>query len=181
MRPQPRPIEHGVPVGRHRGWIPVTTLAVPTVWLATADGLVCIDLVAVELAANGLRKGWTLTSEEAAYTAALLFQRGVKHGMTSGLVGVSGSTLRKWFPTEETPLSEALARVKPRADVGKLSAERAADREAPKCGTYPAAERHRRRNEPVCPPCQEAKKAADRFYREHGTYIGAPQLAEAAS
>ncbi|MBK3563189.1 MULTISPECIES: hypothetical protein [unclassified Streptomyces] len=165
-----------MPVGRNRDWIPVTTLAVPTVWLATADGLVCLDLVAVELAANGLRDGWTLTSHEAAFTADLLLQRGMPPGVINRLIGVSGATFRKWFPTDDTPLHEALTRIRSRAEVGKLAAERAHQNRA-QCGTYNGALRHRKRGEPLCSPCREAKKVADRHYRAHGTYIGAPGVA----
>ncbi|MEU1141827.1 hypothetical protein ABZ392_33965 [Streptomyces sp. NPDC005885] len=176
IRPESSRVVRGVPVGRDRDWIPVTTLAVPTVWLATADGLVCLDLVAVELAANGLRDGWTLTSHEAAFTADLLLQRGIQPGVINRLIGVSGTTLRKWFPTDDTPLHEALARIRSRADAGKLSAERARQNPAP-CGTYHGAQRHQKRNEPVCPSCREAKRAADQHYRKHGTYVGAPSVA----
>jgi hypothetical protein len=169
--------EQGVPVGRHRDWIPVTTLSVPTVWLATADGIVSLDLVAVELAINGRRQGWTLTSHEAAYAADLLFRRGVQYSVITRLVGVSGATLRKWFPTDDTPLHEAVARIRPRTPIEKVHAASMAAVEAravPRCGTYPAAKRHQRRKEPLDAACLEARRLADRHYREHGTYVGTP-------
>ncbi|MEU6222283.1 hypothetical protein [Streptomyces sp. NPDC047042] len=97
-----RPVK-GVPVGRRRDWIPVTTFAVPTVWMATADGLVLIDLVAVELAANGLRKGRRLTTDEAQYTASLLFARGIPYSLIAKRIGVSGATMQRWFPEQAVP------------------------------------------------------------------------------
>ena len=70
MRPANDTVVPGVHAGRSREWISVTTVAVPTVWLATADGLVLLDLLAIELAVNGLRTdGWRLTGPEAAYAA----------------------------------------------------------------------------------------------------------------
>ncbi|MGW4728899.1 hypothetical protein ACWEQC_06910 [Streptomyces shenzhenensis] len=166
----------GVPVGRQRDWMPVTTRAVPTVWLATVDGLVCLDLVAIELAVNGHRQGWTLTSHEAAYAADLMFQRGVQHSVIAKRVGVSGTTIRRWFPTDDTPLNEAVARIRPRPSAEELAAARG-ERPVPRCGTYAGAQRHRRRREPLCEPCREAKRVADAYYREHGTYVGAPESA----
>ncbi|MEU0332182.1 hypothetical protein [Streptomyces sp. NPDC006193] len=158
---------NGVPTGRHRGWIPVQ-LAVPTVWMATPDGLVLLDLIAVELAANGLRKGWTLTSDEARYTASLLFERGLPYSVIANRVGVSGGTLKAWFPDKAVPAAPELARdggrkVKPSSDV--------------RCGTRRGYGRHHRRGETPCQPCKDANAAADRFYRKHGTYIGAPEVA----
>lgn len=165
----------GAPVGRQRDWIPVTTLAVPTVWMATAEGLVCLDLVAVELAANGLRDGWTLTPPEAAYTADLLFQRGVRSGLISHRIGVSGTTLRKWFPTDDTPLSDALKQQRTRIEALQgMNEERS---HQARCGTYRGSQRHQRQGQPLCGPCREAKNLADRHYRKHGTYLGAPEVA----
>ncbi|WP_406200049.1 hypothetical protein OG331_25015 [Streptomyces sp. NBC_01017] len=166
----------GVPVGRHRDWMPVTTLAVPTVWLATADGIVCLDLVAVELAVNNLRRGWTLTSHEAAFAADFMFQRGVQYSVIAHRIGVSGDTLRRWFPTDDTPLNDALTRIRSRHEAQRLAAANPNRRRA-RCGTYAGAQRHKKRKEPMCGPCREAKRAADRHYREHGTYVGAPEIA----
>lgn len=168
----------GVPAGRQREWIPVTTLSVPTVWMATADGLVCLDLVAVELAANGLRQGWTLTSHEAAFAADLMFQRGLQHGLIATRTGVSGDTIRRWFPTEETPLADALTRIRTRTPAPE---ETRKAQSVPRCGTYGAAQRHVRRREPLDEPCRWAKAAADRHYRKHGTYVGAPNYPGAAA
>jgi hypothetical protein len=165
----------GVPAGRQRDWIPVTTLSVPTVWMATAEGIVCLDLIAVELAVNGLRQG-TLTSHEAAYAADYMFQHGMQHGLIATRTGVSGDTLRRWFPTETTPLREAFARIRSKA---VIAAERLANlpAKAPaRCGTYTAAQRHVRRKEPLDEPCRMAKRAADRHYRKHGTYVGCPEF-----
>ncbi|MFJ8054910.1 hypothetical protein [Streptomyces sp. NPDC096142] len=162
----------GISVGRRRDWIQVTTLAVPTVWLAAADGIVCIDLVAVEKAVNGLRDGWRLTGPETAFAADLLLQRGTERSVISRLLGIDYRTLRVWFPTDETPLCEALPRVRFQAELS----ERKDDASA-LCGTYTGAQVHRRHRELLCPPCHEAKKAADRHYRKHGTYVGAPRVA----
>jgi hypothetical protein len=144
--------------------------------MATADGLVCLDLVAVELAANDLRQGWTLTSHEAAYAADFMFQRGVQYSVIAHRIGVSGDTLRKWFPTDDTPLNEALTRIRARSEAQKLAAG-GTKRPRARCGTYQGAQRHQRRQEPMCEPCREAKRAADRHYRQHGTYVGAPEVA----
>ncbi len=166
----------GVPVGRHRGWIPVTTLSVPTVWMATAEGIVCLDLVAIELAVNNLRRAWTLTSHEAAYAADFMFQRGVQYSVIANRIGVSGDTLRRWFPTDDTPLNEALTRIRTRREAQQSAAARSS-RPRARCGTYQGAQRHQRHKEPMCEPCREAKRAADRHYRQHGTYVGAPEIA----
>lgn len=96
----------GVPVGRQRDWITVTDLAVPTIWMATPDGLVLLDLIAVELAANGRRKGWTLTRDEARYTALLLFDRGVHYSTVAHRIGVSGTTIKAWFPHLAAPKND---------------------------------------------------------------------------
>lgn len=173
MRTYDAPVT-GVALGRQREWIAVTKLSVPTVWMATAEGLICIDLVAVEFAINGHRKGWTLTSDEAAYAADLLFQRGVQYSVIAAHVGVSGATLRKWFPTDDTPLCEALSRIRTRseaaqsASVVKLGPIR--------CGTLPGYRRHQRRKEPSCELCLKGRRAAERHFKAHGTYVGAPEV-----
>ncbi|MFE9906456.1 hypothetical protein [Streptomyces achromogenes] len=162
----------GVVPGRQRGWIPVTTPAVPTVWVSTAEGIISIDVVAVELAINGLRDGWTLTSDEAAYAADLLFRRGVLYSVIAHRVRVSGETLRKWFPTDDTPLRDALARIRTRAPAARASSAV----EPIRCGTLPGYRRHQRRKEPQCEACRRARRAADRHFRAHGTYVGAPEV-----
>ncbi|MEU7962400.1 hypothetical protein AB0D09_02855 [Streptomyces sp. NPDC049097] len=151
-----------VPVGRQRGWIAVTTQAVPTVWMATAEGLVCLDLIAVELAANGLRKGWKLTPEEARYTASLLFERGVKYSVIATRIGQSGATLKAWFPEQAVPAEAYLARE---------GVPRTSSKPPAKCGTRQGYHRHRRLKEEACRPCKDANTASDRHYRLHGTYV----------
>ncbi|WP_445524755.1 hypothetical protein [Streptomyces cyslabdanicus] len=160
----------GVPAGRQRGWIPVTTLAVPTVWMATPEGLVCLDLIAVELAANGLRKGWTLTSDEARYAAGLLFERQVPYSVVSVRTGTNGATLQAWFP-EQAVAKEGKAR--PRPSKPKPAPKRKPP--AP-CGTYQGYRRHHRHREPACELCKEARRAADRHYRQHGRYVDTPEV-----
>ena len=158
----------GVPVGRQRDWIPVTTLAVPTVWMATADGLVCLDLVAVELAVNGRRKGWTLTQDEAKFAATLLFDRKVPYSQIARRIGVSGKTMQAWFPEQAVPVDPSFARTGTR----KSSPGRTGQ-----CGTRRGYGRHHRRGETPCQPCKDANAIADRYYRLHGTYVGAPEVA----
>ncbi|MFE4547571.1 hypothetical protein [Streptomyces sp. NPDC056785] len=152
-----------MPVGRQREWIQVTTLAVPTIWMATADGLVCLDLIAVEFAINGQRKG-PLTRPETVYAADLLFQRGVTRTAIAKRLGLSGNTLRSWYPTDETPLAHALAAV---ANLKPLTV-------SPLCGTQAGYRRHERLGEVRCQPCKSAQAAAKRHYVQHGTYLGAP-------
>ncbi|MFF9312196.1 hypothetical protein ACF1BS_14920 [Streptomyces sp. NPDC014748] len=163
----------GVPAGRQRDrWLPVSPLAVPTVWMATPEGLVCLDLIAVELAANGLRKGWTLTSDEARYTASLLLERGVPYSVVAQRVGASGATLREWFPEQACPVDERLARPrpsKPKPEPKPVLPVR--------CGTMRGYRQHQRRREPACGLCKAARRAADRHFRRHGTYVGAPEVA----
>lgn len=177
MRLQNRAVT-GVPVGRQRDWIPVTTLAVPTVWMATAEGLICIDLVAVELAVNGLRKGWTLSSDEAAYAADLLLQRGVDYSTIARRLGVSGTTMRKWFPTDTTPLCEALSQIRTRSEAAVAGGETKSNSRRARCGTYSGAQRHRRQGEPLDDLCRKAKRAADQHYKANKTYIGCPEFDE---
>ncbi|MFF3310532.1 hypothetical protein [Streptomyces sp. NPDC002952] len=188
MRPRNRDIEPGSLMGRRRDWITVTTLAVPTVWMAAPSGLVCLDLIAVEFAVNGIPADSRLTPPEAAYAAAMLLQRGVDRWQVAKLTGRDYRTLRSWFPNDDTPLSVALARIgrrdeqsekQPlRRDEQRVKRPRRRRSEAePPCGTYLAAQRHRKRKEPLDGLCREAKRVADRYYRKHGTYIGAPSVA----
>ncbi|MFD7884043.1 hypothetical protein ACFV3N_16590 [Streptomyces bauhiniae] len=168
----------GVPVGRHRDWIAITSLSVPTVWMATPDGIVCLDLVAVELAVNGRREGWTPSAHEAAYAASVLFARGVEYSVIAKRVGVSGATMRSWYPTDDTPLHEALSRI--RVHVPGQSAVLAAPRprKLPQCGTYQGYRFHRRHGEAGCEECCAARRARDRYRRVHGTIAGAPNTPE---
>ena len=166
--------EPGVVAGRHAGeranWIQPAGHCIPTVWMATPDGLVLIDLIAVERAANGLRKGWTLTPEEARYTASLLFRHQLSYSLIASRVGVSGATLKIWFLEQAVPGDERLARTGTRTTL----------RPPVQCGTRSGYDRHLRRGETTCQPCKQAKAAADRHYRLHGTSIGAPEPAAAA-
>ncbi|MEV8042409.1 hypothetical protein AB0P02_01010 [Streptomyces griseoluteus] len=170
----------GVPVGRHRDWIAVTTLSVPTVWMATPDGIVCLDLIAVELAANGRRQGWTPSAHEAAYAAHLLFARGMDYSVIAARMGVSGATLRTWYPTDDTPLHEALARIKVRQPAQPvIRTPRPPDlKSIAQCGTYAGYQLHRKYGEPRCEPCQAARRARVRYRRKYGTYDGAPTTPE---
>lgn len=143
----------------------IRQLAVPTVWLATPDGLVCIDSIAVERAVKGQRSGWTLTEDEARYAAGLMLDSNVPYSVVSKRVGVNAVTLRAWFP-EAAPQSELMARPGDRAR-----------KEPPKCGTRRGYYRHHRYKETPCKPCKAANAAADRYYRLHGTYEGAPEVA----
>ncbi|MEU4170976.1 hypothetical protein AB0F46_29365 [Streptomyces sp. NPDC026665] len=174
MKPRSRTSEQGVPVGRQREWISITSLAVPTVWMAGPDGLICLDLIAVELAANGLRSGWKLTPYEAAFGTDRLLQRGVERLTISKLLGPDYRTLRNWFPEDTTPLAQALALIHAQTEANRRKAERLEPRPVPRCGTYAGAKRHERQKEPMDDVCREAKRAADRYYRQHGTYVGAP-------
>ncbi|MBQ0827658.1 hypothetical protein [Streptomyces tagetis] len=155
----------GTVPGRARDWIPVTTLAVPTVWMATSDGLVCIDLIAVERAINGTRRGWTLNADEARYAASLGFAAGLTYSLIGTRIGVSAQTMQSWFPELAAPKTERQARPRPR------SRPEPVPRQPVRCGTRVAYQRHIRRGEPTCAPCRAAKSAADRYYRRHGTYV----------
>ncbi|MFJ8992665.1 hypothetical protein ACIRQH_19990 [Streptomyces sp. NPDC102279] len=177
MKPRNRERQYGSPLGRRRNWISVSPLAVPTVWMATPDGLICLDLIAVELAVNGLRKGWKLTSAEAAYATDLLLQRGVERLTISKLLGPDYRTLRSWFPKDDTPLGEALSRAQVSAEANPTVHKRPGRKPLACCGTYAAAMRHQKRKEPMDEPCRQAKRAADAFYRKHGTYVGFPGVA----
>ncbi|MYW48845.1 hypothetical protein [Streptomyces sp. SID161] len=135
--------------------------------MATADGLVVLDLIAVELAANGLRTGWTLTPDEARYTASLLLERGLPYSVVAARVGASGATLKCWFPEQAVPASPELARDGSRKPRPSSDA---------RCGTRSGYSRHHRRGETPCQPCKDANAVADRYYRRHGTYVGAPEV-----
>ncbi|MFJ5638699.1 hypothetical protein [Streptomyces sp. NPDC093223] len=165
MRIKPRPVEPGVPAGRQREWIPVYSFPVPTVWLATSDGLVLLDVIAVELAVNGLRKGWKLTRDEKWFAARLMLDRKIPYSTISTHLGASAATLIEWFPGEIEPLVI-------RSDRGKK--RRRQPTPGPSCGSRSGHRRHIRRRERPCKRCLLAKRAADRHYREHGTYVGAP-------
>ncbi|MDE1682053.1 hypothetical protein PWE32_06910 [Streptomyces neyagawaensis] len=173
MRYTTLPRVPAVPVGRQRDWIAVP-MGAPTVWMATPDGLACLDLIAVERAVNGLRKGWTLTADEARYAATVLFERGLPYSVVANRVGVSGATMQDWFPEYAVPLSEGLAR--PRGNKREPRAPRQ-PRQPARCGTKAGYHAHYRRGEKPCDPCREAKAVAHRHYRKHGTYVGAPEVA----
>ncbi|MEU3096584.1 hypothetical protein ABZ690_17750 [Streptomyces sp. NPDC006967] len=158
------PVIPGLMAREQRSLIRVP-MAVPTVWMATADGLVCIDLIAVERAANGQRKGWSLTVDEAQYAASVMFGRRLPYSLIAKHVGVSAATLKAWFPEQAVPLDAGMARTGAR----KSSPTRVA-----KCGTRTGYGRHRRRGEAPCEACRAASAVADRHYRRHGTYVGAP-------
>ncbi|MEV8600486.1 hypothetical protein AB0465_11470 [Streptomyces griseoviridis] len=153
-------------------WIIVPWTLSPTVWVGTADGLVLLDLIAVELAVNGRRRGWTLTREEAQFAARLLLDRGVLYSVISVRVGASADTLRAWFPDKIEPPSAA----RPRSRKPKPKR-----RSPARCGTRQGHSRHLRRREPPCEACRMAKNAGDRWYRKHGTYVGAPTFEPAAA
>jgi len=162
--------------GRNRDWISVPRMTAPTVWMATSDGLVSLDLIAIELAMNGRRKGWTLSRDEAQYAVRLMLDWGVPYAVISTRVGASAATLRAWFPGEIEASTDGRARARPSKPAPEGKPARVAQ-----CGTYYGAQRHVRRKEPVCPPCREAKNAGDRHYRQHGTYKGAPSVTAVAS
>ncbi|MFB7776876.1 hypothetical protein [Streptomyces bauhiniae] len=168
----------GVPIGRHRDWIAITSLSVPTVWMATPEGIVCLDLVAVELAVNGRRDGWTPSAHEAAYAASILFARGVQYSVIAKRVGVSGTTMRSWYPTDDTPLHEALSRIEVRTPGQSAPPAARLKRQIPQCGTYEGYRFHRAHSEPRCEECRAARRARDRYRRVHGTVVGAPATPE---
>ncbi|MGW6009664.1 hypothetical protein [Streptomyces sp. NPDC055210] len=180
MKLQNRPSPLGVPVGRERGWIPVTTLSVPTVWMATRDGLICLDLVAVELAVNGRRRGWKLTAPEAAYAADLLRRRDrdMAPSAIANRIGIDYRALSAWFPNADTPLHDALTRARDRAEAVLETVKKIPPKPPAPCGTYQGAQRHKRRREPMDDLCRKAIRAAERHYRKHKTYIGAPVFYE---
>lgn len=155
------PLVGGVPVGRQRDWIAVP-MGAPTVWMATPSGLVDLDLIAVELAINGLRDGWTLTPDEAFYAATVGFAHGLTYSVIAKRLGVSGTTMLGWFPGG-TPEAAQNPRQAPRRT-----------RQSAECGTDAGYRRHYRLKEPTCAPCRAAKAASRRHYRKHGTYVGAP-------
>ncbi|MBP5930154.1 hypothetical protein F3K39_18985 [Streptomyces sp. LBUM 1479] len=152
----------GVPVGRQRDWIAVP-MGAPTVWMATPTGLVDLDLIAVELAINGLRDDWTLTPDEAFYAATVGFAHGLQYSVIAKRLGVSGTTMLKWFPggTAETAQN-------PRQAVRRT-------RQPVTCGTEAGYRRHYRLKEPTCAPCRAAKAVARQHYLKHGTYVMTPE------
>ncbi|MCX4575659.1 hypothetical protein OHB41_21185 [Streptomyces sp. NBC_01571] len=168
--------ERAVLVPSQREWISVTALTAPTVFMATAEGLVCLDLIAVELAVNGEHQAGELTPPEAAYAADIMLQRGMDRSVIARRAGMDHRTLRAWFPTDDTPLCEALQRARTAAEWCQEMAKQLPAKPPIRCGTYRGAQRHRRRKEPCCEPCRLARNAADRHFRKHGTYSGAPEF-----
>ncbi|OYP09984.1 hypothetical protein CFC35_41960 [Streptomyces sp. FBKL.4005] len=146
--------------------IPIPRSAAPTVWLATSQGLVVIDTIAVEKAIKGERKGWTLTADEAHYAARIMFDHHVPYSVVAVRVGRSTETLRAWFPEEVVPSTPSRARGR-----GVKEIEHGTPR-----GYYA----HHRRGETPCQPCKTANAIADRHYRLHGTRVGAPTVVVAA-
>ena len=147
--------------------IPLPRAATPTVFLASPDGAVSvIDTVAVEQAVTGKRSGWTLTDAEVQYAAPFMFEV-VPYSVVCSRLGVSAKRLKELFP-EVGPVRESAARPGERTK-----------RPAP-CGTRRGYGAHKRRGEDACPRCKAANAAADRHYRRHGTYVGAPEMGVAA-
>ncbi|MFD3835354.1 hypothetical protein ACFWWC_03730 [Streptomyces sp. NPDC058642] len=165
------PVIPGVPVGRQRDSIPVLAYAAPdpTLTIDTPTGPVHIDLIAVERAVNGERAG-ALTRHEKQLAASLLFDRGISYSVIADRVGVSGTTLRSWFPEQAVTTNDRLAR-RPRSTHRRSRSEEA------RCGTRRGYTQHRRRGEPACDRCTAANTLADRHYRLHGTTVGAPEVA----
>ncbi|MEU4755531.1 hypothetical protein AB0F93_31735 [Micromonospora tulbaghiae] len=149
--------------------IPGMRTAAPTVFVATAEGLAVIDTIAVERAINGERKGWSLTNDEARIAADLILKHGLPPTAASVRTGVNWATLCEWFPDVVTPAPEGSAR---------SGGRRRPDRSPVKCGTRRGYDRHKRRKEQVCERCRAAYALAYRYYRTHGTYIGAPELTD---
>jgi hypothetical protein len=134
------------------------------VWVASSDGSVSvIDTVAVEQAVRGHRSGWTLTLEEIEYAVPFMVDF-VPYSVISSRLGISAARLKTLFP-ELGPTSERAARPGPRR------------RKQAICGTRSGYDAHKRRGEKACAGCRAANTAADRYYRTHGTYVGAPEVA----
>jgi hypothetical protein len=151
------------------GRLPGMRTAAPTVFVATPDGLAVVDTIAVERAVNGERKGWSLTRDEARIVADLILSRGLPPTLATVRAGVNWATLCEWFPDVVAPVPEGKARPGER---------RRPDRSPVKCGTRRGYDRHKRRKERVCERCRAAYALAYRYYRTHGTYIGAPELTD---
>ncbi|PNE35767.1 hypothetical protein AOB60_43035 [Streptomyces noursei] len=131
----------------------------PTVWVATSDGLIVIDTIAVARAMAGNRHGWNLTRDETHYTARLMLERGdVPYSTVAERIGVSCDTLRKWFPSSVPPARPTQPRP------SKVL-----------CGTVGGYRKHRRTGTNPCQRCKAAYTEADRHYRRTGTYRGAPE------
>jgi len=142
--------------------LPQTTAA--TVWVSFPDGSVDpVDTVAVERAVRGDRTDWTLTPAAIQYAAPFMFDR-VPYSVVCSRLGISDTSLKKLFP-EVGPRSERAARPGPRA------------KRPAKCGTRRGYQAHKSRKEDACTRCKAANTAADRYYRLHDTYLGAPEAA----
>ncbi|MFH8797690.1 hypothetical protein [Streptomyces sp. NPDC017941] len=135
----------------------------PTVWLATSDGLVVVDMIAVDLAVNGGRRGWMLTRDEMRYAAGLMVDRKIPYSTVVKRLGVSTDRLREWFPEYVVPQQPGMARP--------------GQRRPNSCGTRRGYQAHTKRGQDPCGRCRAANTLADRHYRTHGTYVGAPGVA----
>ncbi|MFE4613737.1 hypothetical protein ACFRK5_36155 [Streptomyces niveus] len=134
----PPPVPPAPPQQRLR--LPAET--VPTIWLATPDGMVSIDTVAVRRAVAGDRRGWKLTDDEAQYTAEILFSHDVSLSVVAARVGRTPGLVRSWLPGS-APVG-----------TGKPVAH----------GTSAGYSQHVRAGEKACTECKaaEAKYRADR-------------------
>lgn len=144
---------HTIAPGSPRISLPPT--AAPTIFLATSEGLVVVDTIAVERAINGGRQGWTLTSGEAHYAASVMFEHGIAYSVVAARVGRSTDTLRRWFPEHVVPSTSAHARGGARKEIEH--------------GTQRGYRAHLRRPETPCKRCKAASAAADRRRRLTGT------------
>ncbi|MFF4709743.1 hypothetical protein [Streptomyces sp. NPDC001297] len=139
---------------RPSGRISLPAYASPTVFAATPEGVVVLDLVAVDQAVNGDRRGWRLTEDEARYAASLLLDHDVAYSVISARVGRNTDTLRAWFPDRIEPVTPAHARGGPRGEIEH--------------GTPRGYRTHLRRGEKTCQPCRDANAVKDRQYRRGG-------------
>lgn len=116
--------------------IPIKTVA-PSIWLATPEGLVSIDTVAVERVINGDRT-ICLTRDEARYAAKLMADHGVSYPVIAARLGVCTMTVQRWLRVKRT-------------------STRPGERAHRTCGTLSGYHRHRRHKKKICSACRAAQ------------------------
>ncbi|MEU3078520.1 hypothetical protein [Streptomyces laurentii] len=110
-------------------------LLAATVFMAGPEGLAVIDLVAVERAVSGTRRGARLTEDEARYAASVLLDAGFAASVVARKVGYDTPKILKWFPEQ--------------AKTARL--------EPIRCGTPRGYRAHLRKNQTACADCKAAE------------------------
>ncbi|MDI3390466.1 hypothetical protein QIS99_30370 [Streptomyces sp. B-S-A8] len=130
-----------------------------------------IDWVAVERAAEGTYPHALLTNEEAVEAVGMLRAAGINQRDIADRLTTGRHEVKRAYDV----LNARAARAARAANQPTPPRRRATG--PARCGTRRGYHAHQRRGETPCTACKAGNTAADRHYRMHGTYHGAPEVA----